>query len=178
MDVQAKFTCLPETAPAHLDRLSILNAWIQVSERRTRKRTVEVCRFPLEEREVISASPNNAHTPVCHRETVIECAWANASGEFQASLAQGVAFQVEDGSLDWTIGDTASLAPPVGCDLTITYWARPRYIIQGHPFIHRPQATKKPDQVGANTAAASTDMPVVAVGYLELVGVAAGTTGV
>lgn len=178
MDVQAKFTCLPETAPAHLDRLSILNAWIQVSERRTRRRTVESCRFPLEEREIVSASPNNSHTPICHKETLIECAWASSSGVFQATLAPDVDLRVVDGNIDWTIGDDLGSAPPVGCDYTATYWARPRYIIQGHPFIHRPSVTKKPSQVGVNEAAGSTDMPVAAVGYLELVGVAAGTTGV
>ena len=174
--VQANFTCLPETAPAKDDRLTLLTAWMQVSERRTRKRQVEQLRFPIEVKEVVSASPNDPYIPVCRPETIIELAWSTKVGVFVQSGVQGINFEVVDGAIDHEGGTDAGV--PIGCDYVVTYHIHPRYIIQGHPFIHRPALTKFPHQVGAQETPRATEMAVLAAGYLELVGPAPGSTGV
>lgn len=177
-EVQATFTFLPENAPAHDDRVTDLRSWIQVSERRRRKRDVETFRFPLEVRDIVAADPGNPTVPTFHRQTVIELAAANADGSFKGRLEEGVDFEVIDGTLDWALGDALGTAPEVGSDYTVSYWAHPRYLIQNIPYISRPSVTSKPKQVGGVTTPALTDMPVKAVGFLEFVGPAAGTTGV
>ncbi len=188
LDVQARFTCLPETAPAYQDRLTILTAWLQVSERRKRRLDTEALRFPIEVRDIVSASANDPSTPICVNESVIRCSHADSDGAYVGELEEGVHFTVVDGSIVWEaspdpdsevgLGDPWIGGPSQGCDYTITYWIHPRYVIQGLPFIHRPQPTRKPQQVGADSAVDATDMPVRATGNLETVGVAAGTTGV
>jgi len=177
-DVQATFTFLPENAPAHDDRVTDLRSWIQVSERRKRKRDGEKFRFPLEVREIIAADSGNDTVPVCFRQTVIELATALPSGAFAARLTEGVDFEVLDGELIWALGDALETAPAVGSDYTVTYWIHPRYLIQNIPYISRPSVTSTPKQVGGVMTPALTDMPVKAIGYLEFVGPAAGTTGV
>lgn len=177
-DIQATFTFLPENAPAHQDRVTDLRSWVQVSDRRKRKRTQEKCRFPLEERVIVGADAANSTVAVCFRETVIEMATADAAGAFVARLTPTVDFDVIDGEIDWTKGDILETAPAVGCVYFVTYWVHPRYLIQNIPFISRPSVTQQPKQVGGVETPALTDMPVKAVGFMEFIGPAAGTTGV
>lgn len=179
-DVKARFTCLPETAPQAYDRLSLLNAWVLVHELRVRRLDVETPRFPLETRTYIQGSEDDPTLPEEVEETVVGAAWANAAGVFQATLELGVAFGVtEAGEIDWTAGSNPELAPPVGSPYTISYWARPRFIVIGQPYVSRTQPTYRPSQIGDESADLTpTDMPVLVIGQMEYIGITPGTTGV
>lgn len=179
-DGSVRFTCLPENAFGKNDRVTLLHAWIRVTEKRIRRRTLEALRFPLEAREIVSASPSDPRQAILTRESVIEIAWADRTGAFQRVLVEGEDFRVIDTMLDWSPGDRLDLpeeerpaartAPEVGAQYVVTYWAHPRYVVDAIPFVHRPAATRRPRQVDAEGVPAPTDMPVLVTATLETVG--------
>jgi hypothetical protein len=181
-DGTIELTFLPENAPGHLDRVTLLNAWIRVAERRVRRRTKEALRFPLEARPIVSADPNNPSQTILTHEDIIEIAWADTAGRYRGRLERGADWAISsEGLLDWTPGDRLDLpeperssarsAPPLRCQYVVSYWVRPRYIVTSIPFVHRPDPTQRPGQIedGGGTPR-PTDMPVHCTAQLEIVG--------
>jgi len=170
-DVTARFTLLPENAPAHNDRLTVLNDYILVHELRKLKTKAEpmACRFPIAERHVISANPAQTTETVCNTETVVELSWSNSDGEYQGALEIGTDVIVDGGKIDFSASSV-----DVGSYIVVTYWAHPRYVVVGHTYISRAQPTPYPGQLGTREEPAQTEMPVAVNGQLELVGLPAG----
>lgn len=174
VDGSIELTFLPENAPGHLDRVTLLNAWIRTSERRVRRRVREALRFPIEARPIVSADPNNATQTILTHEGIIEIACADLAGNFDRVLTRDVDYTLApNGLLDWTPGDEADPATAcvVGAGYVVTYWIRPRYVITSIPFVHRPDPTQRVYQTNdAGGQSRPTDMPVHCTAELEIVG--------
>lgn len=177
-----ELTFLPENAPGHLDRITLLNAWIRTSERRVRRRVREALRFPIEARPIVSADPNDSRQTIITNEDIIEIACADLAGNFDRVLTRNVDYTLApNGLIDWTPGDRIDLPESnraaartscsVGAGYVVTYWIRPRYVVTSIPFIHRPDPTQRAFQTNdAGGVAKPTDMPVHCSAELEIVG--------
>jgi hypothetical protein len=131
----------PEHMPDRLDRLTMLAGVRVLSE--TRQRTassVERLRYPIVRRVFPTGSvgPGAGGTLTVG---VVLARWSNPNGVVQAgALTEGVHFEVtQDGSIDWTLGDTAEprTSPPEGAWYSMRYYARPVFVVKGFPFIRR-----------------------------------------
>lgn len=169
-DVTARFSLLPENAPAHNDRLTVLNDFLLVHELKKKRASQSIAmRFPIVERAFISAvSPELSEVPMTTYESVLEIAWADPSGAFQGELTEG--WEVVDGVL--VLDDALEI--PVNSSIAVSYWAHPRYIVMGHSFISRGQSTTRPEQIGEMGPEGYTELPVSVTGSLELVGLPSG----
>lgn len=126
---RARLTFLPENKPGLGDRITLTKTVHRVHEFTTRRAgATQSLRFPI-----VAQVQNTALGPVTVRVLQAKKALANVAA---ADLVEGVAFTVDgQGRLVWM--DGAGASPGVDEAFSITYYARPRYVVEATPFAAR-----------------------------------------
>jgi hypothetical protein len=129
-----RLTLLPENLPGYLDRFTFAESVILFRETRTRTgETVESLRYPVVTRTLDLQA--TGETTV----NVLKAHKASLSGvaALDGDLVVGEDFEVVDGKIDWTLGDTSGRAPEVGGRYSMSYYASPAYVVLTHPHVFR-----------------------------------------
>lgn len=168
---QATFSFLPESMPAQLDRIVVMDAYEKFTEVTKRRGVVDRLRYPITPRLVVSGMAAQPVEPSYVNEGVIYLQVTGSDGlPVGDSRVEGVDFDVTpDGYIDWTRGDILGTAPEVGQNYAVTAWTRARYVVTESPGAHRAQTTDYPDQ-DSRSDPASTQMLVRVQAKLETAG--------
>jgi hypothetical protein len=134
-----KLSLLPEHVPGFADRFTLLDGVFLRQEVAVRPATGAAQRLALP---VASLTATFVQNGIAQPRTMrVRCLRpATAEGEAMAPLTEGVDFAVTaDGRIDWTLGDVEDheTAPRPGEKFSISYYARPRFIVTEHPFVMR-----------------------------------------
>lgn len=137
-------TFLPENTPGYLDRCTLMDAIMVYTEVRERKTTTEQTRYPIVKH---TMTVGGAADPSVMTEVTVgvqSLRAADASGVSGPLLVEGTDFTLtaigggSDGySINWSLGDTAGTAPPVGGRYAVRYYAHPRYLVVDHAHAFR-----------------------------------------
>ena len=130
----AAFTFLPEHLPGYQDRLTLIDSAIRFQEIRTRGAgTVDTLRAPVFTRTLdLSTGPKDIGVLHLHK--------AQSDGQVVAGGAldpETHSTVTAEGALDWSPGLALGTAPAQGERYSVTYTARPRYVVTGHPHTLR-----------------------------------------
>nr|CAB4128663.1 hypothetical protein UFOVP114_54 [uncultured Caudovirales phage] len=142
----ALLTCPPEAVPAWKDRITLLDSHMIKRELRVRGADVqERLRYPIE---VVTLALEEGDTDV----GVLYLRRAGLDGRTadEDELTPGVDFLVtDDGKIDWTPGIESGRAPVQGAPYTVSYYHRPRYLVDNFPHTWRTTRTvrKQPDSI-------------------------------
>ena len=126
-------TLLPEHLPAMFDRVTLADSVMVYRESRIRTaNAIESLRYPIETRG-LDLQSGATQVNVLH----VQSSQADGLSTSTDTMIQGVNFAVTGGKIDWSLGDAGAGSPGEGNGWTVTYYARPRYVILDHPHTHR-----------------------------------------
>lgn len=124
-------TCLPENLPAFKDRFTLKDSVVVMREGRLRAAgvTIEALRYPVVVRGIQTANGDvEIGVLYCHKS---DSNGATTSGK---QLVEGTDFAItDDGRINWALGIANGKAPTVGEWYTVTYYHRPRFVVDNFP---------------------------------------------
>lgn len=142
----ARATMFPEHKASVGDRFTLRDSAILVRENRQRLGTVENLRFPVTTQNLqLSTSPNDTPTSVLYAQR------ASLLGVSLVidKMVLGVDFVVTNtGAIDWSLGIANGHAPALNAEYTISYYAKPRYVMTD--YIHAVRDTWDGERRPAN----------------------------
>lgn len=131
-------TTQPEHSPNFLDRITLLDNRMTYNETRVRRKRVERLRWPIIPKTVIIGSEFDDSEEVVIETAALYVRKASETGVIDPDvLEEGVDFDIEDGKIDWSRGESLGTAPTVGQRYSIQYTGRPSYIVFDFPFTFR-----------------------------------------
>lgn len=134
-------TVPPEQAPGFRDRYLLLDSCIVMQDLVRRLGTLDQLRWPVATRTLyldVSGVPTTTSL------SVLSLRRQASDGSAGPLLSLGTDFMVDaQGRIDWTKGDLAGTAPPVGSSYAVRYFAHPRYVVLERPFVVRDTRTMR-----------------------------------
>ncbi len=133
------FTMTPEQTPGFRDRLTVLDSAVVVQDLVKRTGTLDRLRWPVANRSLL-LSVSGTPTPVSC--SVLRLRRQASDGTAGPLLELDTDFALDaQGRIDWTKGDVAGTAPPVGASYSVRYFAHPRYLVMEQPHALRDTTT-------------------------------------
>ena len=151
-------TFLPEHLPGLFDRFTMDNSAMLFRESRIRgTQSTESLRYPIIARQ-LDLQTGLASVDVLH----FQASAANGLTDATYTLEKGVDYAVTNNALDFSIGGNP---PAAGTRYSVSYYAKPRYVVVDHPHTHRDTfiKVKSPDIQFA-------PMPVQCMARLDFLG--------
>jgi hypothetical protein len=141
------FCVRPEHSPAFMDRLVLEHSRITLSEMRVRRATlddpIEQLSYPIVGQPYRRAPTDEEPNPEPGMIDVLLLRAQDADGLVGDPLVNGEDFEIGDGgTIDWSLGDAAGTAPPVGKQFSIYYKTRPVYRVTSDSHVVRDTMTK------------------------------------
>lgn len=124
-------TTLPEHLLSRLDRLTALDMVMVVQDVDTRRGALSPLRHTIAPRTLGLVGGTQTVS-------VLQARSAKLDGLPLADMTLGVDYTIDaNNNIVWALGDVTGKAPPVGARYSISYYARPRFIVQDHPYVAR-----------------------------------------
>lgn len=176
-DGECHFTLQFQHVPSYLDRITLRDSVMVYREARQRgfsgaaPETISATRYPIRSKTyTLLTGPGGAPESVVVNVLALQSSLANGTTNPGLQLVRGVDYTVVtdengNGRIDWTLGDLTGKAPPGGAWYSISYYARPVYVVIEHPHPWRDVfvQTKSPTEFFQR-------LPILARARLEFLG--------
>lgn len=163
----------PENLLGFQDRITPVDSVILFREVAIREEEGPITlRYPAVQREFYVGSGADFRTPLKVTRATTGLWIADLAGTVSLSTrVEGVDYVInEQGNVDFSLGDANGRAPEMGAQFSVSYFARPSYIITNTPYVNRARNSFHVNQVGDKSILGKTEMPGNADAKLEFVG--------